>query len=108
MTRIGRLAMMVREVAGLTTSYWMKSPDGRVALHVCARVGSLREGDRMAKRMKRRAAEIAEAMGFEDAPSGSLVRGDGKGTVTAEGVTEMPWSPRVEKELSRLGLAEVK
>ena len=100
MSGIKRFALMVDEALGLTTVYWMRSGD-RMCLHV------RREGVQ-AEEARAIASDIAADMGCADARSGAFMHVDGNGEMEGVGVAEMPWSPRVESELSRRGFAEVR
>ena len=101
------ISLIVGEAFGGATVYWMRDGDGKVALHACMRVGASNQQMAAAK-AESVAGDVVRSMGCKAGRMGSFMRGDCRGEVTAVGVAEVPWSPRVEHELSRMGLAEVR
>lgn len=104
----GMVVTFVREMLGKPTVYWMRESTGKVS--VCAymreRFGRL-SGDR-AKAVEKELSRVVRLVHADASKHGALVRSEGDGLASVMEVAEMPWSPRVENELSRLGVVELK
>jgi hypothetical protein len=101
------IAMLLTEVMGVTTTYWMREGGGKVVVCASRRTGPGVEAEQ-ARTLERQAERLVEMMGARPRSKGSMVRRDGRGEAVVTGMVELPWSPRVESELEHMGLVEVK
>lgn len=90
-----------------TSVYWMREGDG---VAVCAQVESTLPDDSedMVRQAEKVVRKVMPSRTGSSAFKGVILGGDGRGTLRATGIVEMPWHKGLEFELKRMGLVEAK